>query len=144
MDGITQKEDARSVDRADAVPIGKNAKSVRVLESDLQKGSTEGVARGNGGPQRNRDVSYDDATVKDESCDRSHGNCLILNRVNNDKECRDVKESTVVGEGREVRDDVTTVDGITQKEDARSVGKADTFPIGKNTKSVRVLESDLQ
>ena len=144
VDGITPKENARSVDRADAVPIGKNAKSVRVLESDLQKRSTEGVAQGNGGPQRNRDVSRDDTALKDESCDRSLGNCLILNRVNTLKKYRDVKESAVVGEGRDVRDNVTTVDGITPKEDARSVDRADAVPIGKNAKSVRVLESDLQ
>ena len=152
MDGITPKEDARSVDRADAVPIGKNAKSVRVVESDLQRGSTEGVAQGNGGPHRNRDVSRDDTTLTDESYDRPKGNCLILNRVSTDKECRstsaigqqDVEESAVGGKVRAVRDNVMSVDGITPKGDARSVDRADAVPIGKNAKSVRVLESDLQ
>ena len=46
VDRISPKEDAKNVDRADVVPMTKNAKSVQVLEPVLQKGSAESITQG--------------------------------------------------------------------------------------------------
>ena len=75
---------------------------------------------------------------------------MILNRVNTSLECRsssvicqqDVEGSAVYGKERAVRDDVTSVGGITPKEDARSVDRADAVDV--NLKAVVEIKAEVK